>query len=89
MRQVRRHMQYIFQDPYSSLNPVLTVGDIVAEPLRIHGLYDSLGGATWVAQLFEMVGLSTTMMQRYPRSSLAVSASALALPGHWRSSRGC
>jgi peptide/nickel transport system ATP-binding protein len=67
MRQVRRHMQYIFQDPYSSLNPVLTVGDIVAEPLRIHGLYDSLGGAKWVAQLFDMVGLSTTMMQRYPQ----------------------
>ena len=67
MRHVRRHMQYIFQDPYSSLNPVLTVGDIVAEPLRIHGLYDSLGGAKWVAQLFEMVGLSTTMMQRYPQ----------------------
>ncbi len=67
MRQVRRHMQYIFQDPYSSLNPVLTVGDIVAEPLRIHDLYDSLGGAKWVAQLFEMVGLSTTMMQRYPQ----------------------
>jgi peptide/nickel transport system ATP-binding protein len=67
MRQVRRHMQYIFQDPYSSLNPVLTVADIVAEPLRIHGLYDSLGGAKWVAQLFDMVGLSTTMMQRYPQ----------------------
>ena len=67
MQQVRRHMQYIFQDPYSSLNPVLTVADIVAEPLRIHGLYDSLGGAKWVAQLFDMVGLSTTMMQRYPR----------------------
>jgi len=67
MRHVRRHMQYIFQDPYSSLNPVLTVGDIVAEPLRIHGLYDSLGGAKWVAQLFDMVGLSTTMMQRYPQ----------------------
>ena len=67
MRQVRRHMQYIFQDPYSSLNPVLTVGDIVAEPLRIHGLYDEMGGAQWVAQLFEMVGLSQTMMQRYPQ----------------------
>jgi len=67
MRQVRRHMQYIFQDPYSSLNPVLTVGDIVAEPLRIHGLYDELGGAPWVAQLFDMVGLSRTMMQRYPQ----------------------
>ncbi len=49
MRKVRRHMQYIFQDPYSSLNPIKTVGDIVAEPLRIHGLYDEMGGgARWV-----------------------------------------
>src|SRR5690606_19645310 len=45
MRRARRQMQYIFQDPYSSLNPVLTVEDIVAEPLRIHGLYDEMGGA--------------------------------------------
>ncbi len=67
MRPVRRNMQYIFQDPYSSLNPVLSVGDIVAEPLRIHGLYDELGGARWVAELFELVGLSRTMMNRYPQ----------------------
>ena len=67
MRKVRRHMQYIFQDPYSSLNPILTVGDIVAEPLRIHGLYDEVGGARWVAQLFDMVGLPSTLVNRYPR----------------------
>ena len=67
MRRVRRHMQYIFQDPYSSLNPVLSVGDIVAEPLRIHGLFDSLGGARWVSELFELVGLSSTMVNRYPQ----------------------
>ena len=67
MRTVRRNMQYIFQDPYSSLNPVLTVGDIVAEPLRIHGLYDELGGAKWVAQLFDLVGLSSSMVNRYPQ----------------------
>ena len=67
MRRVRRNMQYIFQDPYSSLNPVLSVGDIVAEPLRIHGLYDELGGARWVAELFELVGLSRTMVNRYPQ----------------------
>ena len=41
---VRRRMQYVFQDPYSSLNPMLSVGDAVAEPLRIHGLYDEMGG---------------------------------------------
>jgi peptide/nickel transport system ATP-binding protein len=67
MRKVRRNMQYIFQDPYASLNPILTVGDIVAEPLRIHGIYDQLGGARWVAQLFDMVGLSGSVMNRYPR----------------------
>ena len=67
MRAVRRNMQYIFQDPYSSLNPVLSVGDIVAEPLRIHGLYDERGGARWVAQLFDLVGLSRSMVNRYPQ----------------------
>ncbi len=67
MRRVRRHMQYIFQDPYSSLNPVLSVGDIVAEPLRIHGLYDEMGGDKWVAQLFDMVGLSRGMVNRFPQ----------------------
>ena len=67
MRKVRRHLQYIFQDPYSSLNPIKTAGEIVAEPLRIHGLYDDAGGERWVAQLFELVGLSPTMAGRYPR----------------------
>jgi peptide/nickel transport system ATP-binding protein len=60
-------MQYVFQDPYSSLNPVLTVGEIVAEPLRIHGIYDEMGGDARIAELFDMVGLSRTMLGRYPR----------------------
>jgi peptide/nickel transport system ATP-binding protein len=67
LRGVRRRMQYVFQDPYSSLNPVLNVGDAVAEPLRIHGLYEEAGGPAWIAKLFEMVGLSPSMMERYPR----------------------
>ncbi|KAB0268624.1 ABC transporter ATP-binding protein [Microvirga brassicacearum] len=67
LRKARRQMQYIFQDPYSSLNPVLTVADIVAEPLRIHGIYDEMGGASRIAELFDMVGLSRTMLGRYPR----------------------
>ena len=67
MRKVRRNLQYIFQDPYSSLNPIKTVGDIVAEPLRIHGLFDETGGARWINELFELVGLSPSMIHRYPQ----------------------
>jgi peptide/nickel transport system ATP-binding protein len=67
LRKVRRNMQYIFQDPYSSLNPIKTVGDIVAEPLHIHGLYEEMGGAARVAELFELVGLPRTVLGRYPR----------------------
>ena len=66
MRRIRRHMQYIFQDPYASLNPVRTVGDIVAEPLHIHGLFDEMGGDRRIAELFELVGLSRTMLDRFP-----------------------
>jgi len=67
MRRVRRNMQYIFQDPYSSLNPIKTVGEIVAEPLRIHGLYDETGGARWVSELFDLVGLPSSMVNRFPQ----------------------
>ncbi|WP_144183697.1 ABC transporter ATP-binding protein [Elioraea rosea] len=67
LRPVRRRMQYVFQDPYSSLNPMLNVGDAVAEPLRIHGLYDEMGGARWIAQLFDVVGLPASAAHRLPR----------------------
>ncbi|MEP6969302.1 MAG: ABC transporter ATP-binding protein, partial [Betaproteobacteria bacterium] len=67
MRKVRRNLQYIFQDPYSSLNPIKTVGEIVAEPLRIHGLYEETGGARWVSELFDLVGLSSAMVNRFPQ----------------------
>jgi peptide/nickel transport system ATP-binding protein len=66
-RRVRRNMQYIFQDPYSSLNPIKTVGDIVAEPLHIHGLYQEMGGAARIAELFDLVGLTRSFLTRYPR----------------------
>ncbi len=63
-RQVRRHMQYVFQDPYASLNPSLTAAEIVAEPMRIHRVFEEMGGARRVAELFELVGLSRTMLGR-------------------------
>jgi oligopeptide transport system ATP-binding protein len=66
LRQMRRRMQMVFQDPYASLNPRLTAGEIVGEPLEIHAL--ARGAEKWkrVAELFEMVGLSREFINRYP-----------------------
>ena len=64
---VRREMQYVFQDPYASLNPIRTVQEIIAEPLRIHGVYDELGGERRIDELLELVGLSARLKGRYPR----------------------
>jgi peptide/nickel transport system ATP-binding protein/oligopeptide transport system ATP-binding protein len=65
MRPIRRDMQIVFQDPYASLNPRMTVREIVAEPLRIHGLYDN-GGADRVAELLRTVQLSPEHGNRFP-----------------------
>jgi peptide/nickel transport system ATP-binding protein/oligopeptide transport system ATP-binding protein len=66
MRAARRDMQIIFQDPYSSLNPRMRVGDIVEEPLVIHRLGAREERRARVTELFELVGLQPDMMQRYP-----------------------
>ena len=63
MRTLRRQMQIIFQDPYGSLNPRLTVGGILREPLKIHGLNASKDR---VAHLLNTVGLSPDVVRRYP-----------------------
>ncbi|MBM4441741.1 MAG: dipeptide ABC transporter ATP-binding protein [Candidatus Rokubacteria bacterium] len=67
LRAVRRKMQVIFQDPYSSLNPRMTVGQIVAEPLSVHGLVRGAGArAARVKDLLTRVGLLPRHAQRYP-----------------------
>ncbi len=66
MRPFRRELQIIFQDPFSSLNPRMTAGDIVGEPLRIHGLARGKASRERVAQLFDRVGLSRAQMKNYP-----------------------
>ncbi len=66
MRRMRRHMQIVFQDPYASLNPRMTVGTIIAEPLIIHGGLSSNDRNARVAQLLETVGLSPDYRKRYP-----------------------
>ncbi len=67
LRRERRRMQMIFQDPYASLNPRMTILDTVAEPLGIHGLVkSSRERLARVAQLLETVGLEPAYMRRYP-----------------------
>lgn len=67
LRQLRRNMQIIFQDPYASLNPRMTVGDIVGEPLEVHGIVKSKKGRRErVQELLRLVGLNPYFINRYP-----------------------
>lgn len=66
LRNARRHLQIVFQDPYSSLNPRMRVGAIVEEPLVIHQEGDSATRAARVRELFELVGLDPSSTSRYP-----------------------
>jgi peptide/nickel transport system ATP-binding protein/oligopeptide transport system ATP-binding protein len=66
MREARRDLQIVFQDPYSSLNPRMRVGAIVEEPLIIHGLGTKAERDRRVRELFELVGLEPDHLRRYP-----------------------
>ena len=64
----RRRVQFIFQDPFGSLNPHMTVLDILTEPLVIHGLGNSGWRRQWIIELMEMVGLDRRFLNRFPHS---------------------
>jgi oligopeptide transport system ATP-binding protein len=66
MRKMRRHLQMIFQDPYASLNPRMTVGNIVSEPMQIHNLVPKKERTQRVQELLETVGLNPYFANRYP-----------------------
>ena len=66
LRRLRRELQVVFQDPYASLDPRMPVGEIVAEPLRIHERWNRRSGPQRVAELFRQVGLSKSQSNRYP-----------------------
>jgi len=66
LKPLRRRMQMIFQDPYSSLNPRMTVYDTLAEPLLLHGVVDRKGLDTAVFELMDAVGLARANVLRYP-----------------------
>jgi len=66
LRALRRQVQMVFQDPYASLNPRMTIGQALAEPLRVHDVVPSGAVATEVDRLLAQVGLSAGYAQRYP-----------------------
>jgi oligopeptide transport system ATP-binding protein len=66
LRRMRREMQIVFQDPFASLNPRMTVGRIVGEPLQTHGLGTRRSRRASVARLLELVGLDPSYTNRYP-----------------------
>lgn len=66
LRKMRRHMQMIFQDPYASLNPRMTVGDIIGEPLEVHNIAKGKEKKERVQELLQIVGLNPYFVNRYP-----------------------
>jgi oligopeptide transport system ATP-binding protein len=66
LRRMRRRMQMIFQDPYASLNPRMTVGDIIGEPLVVHNISSGQSRRERVQELLRIVGLNPYFVNRYP-----------------------
>jgi oligopeptide transport system ATP-binding protein len=66
LRKMRRKMQMIFQDPYASLNPRMTIGEIIEEPLQVHGLANKKDSKARVEELLRLVGLNPAYANRYP-----------------------
>ncbi len=67
IRKIRRKLQIIFQDPYSSLNPRMTVRDIIAEPLKFHRMVDGPGGVdSRVVEILKSVGITDDFLKKYP-----------------------
>ena len=78
LRQLRRNMQMIFQDPYASLNGRMTVSNIIREPMIIHGLGSRAEQKQKVNELLGLVGLSGAYAQKYPHNSAVASDNELA-----------
>jgi oligopeptide/dipeptide ABC transporter ATP-binding protein len=66
LKQMRRRVQVVFQDPYESLNPYMTVEEILEEPFRIHGLFEARGTPARIRQLLDLVGLPISALPRSP-----------------------
>jgi len=85
MRRLRKDIQIIFQDPYSSLNPRITVGMAILEPMRVHGMYkNDKERKQKVLELLEKVGLDKNIFIVIRMSLVAGKGNVCALHGHWR-----
>ena len=85
IRRLRRDIQIVFQDPYTSLNPRKTVGDIIGEPFEIHtDILTKRDRRQRVQQLLELVGLNPEHINRYPISSPTVNGNGSASRVAWR-----
>jgi len=67
LQRVRRRIQVVFQDPFTSLNPRMTIGAAIAEPLRVHGIASRQEAPARVAELLDLVGLPVSVARRFPR----------------------
>jgi len=83
LRRMRKEMQIVFQDPFSSLNPRMTVDRIIGEALTIHHLADKRDREEKAAQVLDMVGLGADHLYRYPMNSVGDNGRELELPGLW------
>ena len=84
LRKMRRRMQMIFQDPYASLNPRMTVGSIVAEPLEVHNIGSKAERVERVRELLKVVGLNPYFINRYPHEFSGGQRNASAWRARWR-----
>ena len=83
LREKRKHLQMVFQDPFASLNPRMKVGEIVGEGLLIHGLGNKAEQLAQVMVMLKRVGLTEADAQKYHTNSQVDSGNALALRVHW------
>lgn len=84
LRKMRRHMQMIFQDPYASLNPRMTVGSIIGEPLEIHNIGNVTERRERVQELLALVGLNPNFINRYPHEFSGGQRQRIGWPVRWQ-----